>query len=131
MAANVFSDYPVESDKNVVNTKFFTQTVPSGGSYASSYLGDPGIDGWRRLNAINASAYGSIHNWGGDGGAVMRVESTKNSAQSALFVNRFANGLSSGKVRLSVDVRLPESWLMSTRNISVMLGSSAASTPRG
>ena len=125
VAANVFSGYTVNPNKDTVNAQYFTQTVPSGGSSASSYLGDPGIDGWRRLNAINASAYGSIHNWGGDGGAVMRVESTKNSAQSALFVNRFANGLSSGKVRLSVDVRLPESWLMSTRNISVMLGSSA------
>ena len=124
--SNVFSAYPTAVDKSIVNTKFFYTTIPWGGASASSYLGDPGIDGWRRLNAESAKANGSVHQWGGDGGAVMRILPAKaGENQSAFFVNRFAGGLTTGHVRLSADVRLPASWRSTTRHISVLLGSSA------
>jgi len=125
-AASVFASYPTVSSVDIVNQKFFFLTVPSGGSYATAYLGDPGIDGWRRLNAQNGVAYGSVHNWGGDGGAVLRVISTKDASQTALFVNRFSSGLTTGYVRLSADVRLPDAWrLTSSRSIAVRFGSAA------
>jgi len=119
---DVFSSYPT-TDKSLLNAKYIVFTVPQGGSYASAYLGDPGIDGWRRLNAQNGQAFGTVHNWGGDGTNVLRVVATKdNSIQSAIFVNRF-KAVASGKVRLSADIRPPTAWASaSSREISLLLG---------
>ncbi|MBR2838488.1 MAG: hypothetical protein IKE55_06885 [Kiritimatiellae bacterium] len=128
VSTSVFASYPTSDSQSIVNQKFFFLTLPSGGSYATAYRGDPGIDGWRRMNAQSANANVSFHNWGGDGGAVLRVISTKDQKQTASFVNRFSGGLTTGHVRLSADVRLPSGWFVSTRRIAVWLGSSALYT---
>ncbi len=126
---STFTGYPKSDNPSIVSSGYFFRTVPDGSSTLPSYLGDPGIDGWRRLNAQNGIAYGSVHDWGGDGGAVLRVISTKDSSQTALFVNRFAQGIDAGYVRLSADVRLPDAWrLTSSRTIAVRLGSAALYT---
>ena len=128
-SASTFSGYPKSDNPSIVSSGYFFRTVPDGSATLPSYLGDPGVDGWRRLNAQNGVAYGSVHSWGGDGGAVLRVISTKEASQTALFVNRFSSGLTTGYVRLSADVRLPDAWrLTSSRSIAVRLGSAALYT---
>ena len=128
-STSTFSDYPKSDNASIVSSAYFFRTVPDGSATLPSYLGDPGVDGWRRLNAQSGVAYGSVHNWGGDGGAVLRVISTKDASQTALFVNRFSSGLTTGYVRLSADVRLPDAWrLTSSRSIAVRLGSAALYT---
>ena len=128
VATDSFSEYPTSSDKEVLNATYFYQTVPRGGSYAAGYLGEPGVDGWRRLNAENGAAYGSVHNWGGSGGAVLRAVAAKSAVQTGTFVNRFGRTVTSGKVKASADIRLMDAWHSTTREVTLLLGGSGLYT---
>ena len=80
----------------------------------------PGIDGWRRINK-DSTANADARNDTVDGASVtyLRFDCSK-SVPFAYLANLIGTTLSSGKVRLAVDARLPSGWAYDSAKASVL-----------
>lgn len=90
-----------------------------------------GIDNWRRFN--NKSGKGNVYanNFGGNYGRALRF-SKSSGGSFAILTQPLGEEITSGKVRISADVRLPDKWYWNiARNVFIRMGTIAHATTNG
>ena len=80
----------------------------------------PGIDGWRRTSNSGGTGNAHVVKVGND--CYLRFDPGSNKTLFGFFVHPFGSTISSGKVRISVDARLPKSDWKADSKIWLALG---------
>ena len=94
-------------------TKLVPDRVGSNGTNGGTTVQPTGIDGWRRTsNTSSLSGTGNAHVYKTSNNYYLRFEPNLPSTQTnyGFFVQSIGSTVSSGKVRIAVDTRLPNSW---------------------